>query len=190
MRTVPRVWHLASDRLFVAGALSNKTGVAGIAERSRRPQLSPRRNEAAIEQQVVGLRRRYPDWGARKLRVLLQEQGIELARNTIHRILLRHDLVRPEDRHRASGAAFRAQRAQRAVADGLQRSAAVASAVGPLSVLDDHSRYLVALQPVGSTRGELVREQLETAFVGCGRAGGDADGPRHSVVERASAGAG
>ena len=74
-------------------------GVEGIAERSRRPQHSPRRKEAAIEQQVIALRRRYPDWGARKLRVLLQEQGVELARNTIHRILLRHGLVHPEDQH-------------------------------------------------------------------------------------------
>ena len=70
-------------------------GIAGIAERSRRPQHSPRRKEAAIEEQVIALRHRYPDWGARKLRVLLQEQGVVLARNTIHRILLRPDLVHP-----------------------------------------------------------------------------------------------
>ena len=41
-------------------------------------------------------------------------------------------------------------------------------AVGPLSVLDDHSRYLIALQAVGSTRSEVVREQLESAFQHCG----------------------
>jgi len=57
-------------------------GVEGIAERSRRPQKSPRRTEGAEEQRVLELRRRYPDWGARKLRVLLQREGIELARNT------------------------------------------------------------------------------------------------------------
>ena len=38
------------------------------------------------------------------------------------------------------------------------------AAVGPLSVLDDHSRYLLVLQAVWSTHGDLVREQLETAF--------------------------
>jgi hypothetical protein len=36
--------------------------------------------------------------------------------------------------------------------------------LGPLSMLDDHSRYLVALQQVASTNGELVREHLEGAF--------------------------
>jgi transposase InsO family protein len=40
--------------------------------------------------------------------------------------------------------------------------------VGLLSVLDDHSRYLIVLQTVGSTRAELVREQLESAFAVCG----------------------
>src|ERR1700733_2988832 len=65
-----------------------EAGVAGIAERSRRPQQSPRRTATAVEQRVVESRERYADWGARKLRVLSQREGIELARNTVHRILL------------------------------------------------------------------------------------------------------
>jgi Integrase core domain len=40
--------------------------------------------------------------------------------------------------------------------------------VGPLSVLDDHSRYLLVLQAVGSTHAALVREQLEGAFTHSG----------------------
>jgi hypothetical protein len=38
------------------------------------------------------------------------------------------------------------------------------AAIGPLSVLDDHSRYLVALEQTGTTRSEAVRERLEGAF--------------------------
>jgi len=37
-------------------------GLAGIAERSRRPHVSPRRTGGEWEQQVVELRQRYPDW--------------------------------------------------------------------------------------------------------------------------------
>ncbi len=40
--------------------------------------------------------------------------------------------------------------------------------MGPLSVLDDHSRYVLVLHAVWSTRAELVREQLESAFLSCG----------------------
>ena len=48
---------------------------------------------------MVALRRRYPDWGARKLQVLLRQWGIELPRSTIHRVLLRHGLINDRDGH-------------------------------------------------------------------------------------------
>ncbi len=54
-----------------------KQGVAGLEERSRKPQASPRRTAIDIERQVVELRRKTPDWGARKLRVKLAKQGID-----------------------------------------------------------------------------------------------------------------
>ena len=81
-------------------------GISAIAERSRRPQESPRRTEAAVEKRVLELRKQYPDWGARKLCVLLEREHIKLARNTIHRILLRHDLVHEEDRHQPAISRF------------------------------------------------------------------------------------
>src|SRR5260370_8880628 len=86
-----------------------RQGVAGIAERSRKPHRSPRRTDAAIEQRVMQVRWRYPDWGARKLQVLLGREGVELARNTIHRTLLRHDLVKQLDQHPAALQRFQRQ---------------------------------------------------------------------------------
>ena len=74
-------------------------GVAAVAEQSRRPGASPRRTEAAIEERVVTLRRERPDWGARKLAVLLAREGLGLPAATVHRILLRRGLVRVEDGH-------------------------------------------------------------------------------------------
>jgi transposase len=74
-------------------------GVRGIAERSRKPHRSPRRTPGSLEQRVVQLRLRYPDWGARKLTVVLAREGVMLPRNTIHRILLRHDLILEADQH-------------------------------------------------------------------------------------------
>ena len=68
----------------------------GWRDRGRQPAAAAQSaaNNEKVEQQVVELRQRYPDWGSRKLRVLLQREGIEMGRNTIHRILLRRDLVR------------------------------------------------------------------------------------------------
>src|SRR5579864_5784070 len=81
-------------------------GVAGIAEQSRKPHHSPRRTGDELERQVTELRLGYPDWGARKLKVLLARQGVELPRNTIHRILQRHDLIHDQDRRVAATQRF------------------------------------------------------------------------------------
>ena len=143
-------------------------GLAGIAERSRRPGGSPDQTPPEIEQKVVAVRLRYPDWGARKLRVLLQRQGIELTRSTIHRVLLRHGLVGAADGHSPAMKRFERGRAnelwQMDFKGPLQRG----DVIGPLSVLDDHSRYLLVLQRAARISGEFVREQLESAFGSCG----------------------
>jgi len=40
--------------------------------------------------------------------------------------------------------------------------------VGPLSVIDDHSRYVIRLAQTGTTRSGAVRAQLDQAFEECG----------------------
>jgi len=139
-------------------------GVLGIEERSRRPRRSPERTAAEIEEQVVQLRQRRPDWGARKLQVLLQRQGTRLATRTVHRILVRQGLLREQERQ---GHAL--ERFERAAPNQLwqmdfKSPKGWGEAVGPLSVLDDHSRYLIALQQTGCTQSAVVRERLEEAF--------------------------
>ncbi len=42
------------------------------------------------------------------------------------------------------------------------------SSIGPLSVLDDATRYALALENTGSSRGEAVRERLASTFQACG----------------------
>jgi len=145
-----------------------QSGLAGIAERSRRPQRSPRQTSGELEQRVVEVRQRYPDWGARKLQVLLGREGVQLTRSTIHRILLRQDLIPESQRHRQA-----LQRFERGTANELWQMDFKSpkgwnAPIGPLSVLDDHSRYLLVLRATWSTRAELVREQLENVFVDCG----------------------
>ena len=143
-------------------------GVEGIAERSRRPRRSPSQTAWMAERRVVDLRLRYPDWGARKLQAVLAEQGLRLTASTVHRILLRYDLVREQDRHAAATGRFERERPNELWQMDFKGPKHSHGGVGPLSVLDDHSRYAIALEPVGSLRGELVREHLEGAFAACG----------------------
>ena len=143
-------------------------GVAGIAERSRRPWHSPRLTAVELEERVVELRQRYPDWGARKLQLLLQRAAVVLPRSTIHRILVRRDLVHPAERHEPAVERFERRAPNELWQMDFKGPLGWYEAVGPLSVLDDHSRYVVVLQGLGSRRVELVREQLEGAFVSSG----------------------
>ena len=143
-------------------------GIAGVVEKSRRPHHSPGRTAAEIEQRVVELRQQRPDWGARKLQVLLAKEALALPVITIHRILLRQGLVRPQDRHRTA-----VQRFQRGVPNQLWQMdfkgpVGWQAPVGPLSILDDHSRYVITLYGTWSSQAAPVKERLEEAFQRCG----------------------
>ena len=93
---------LSTHGIFVAAALSG-TGTG----RHRRAQPAAACQSAADRRGVGAARswncgQRYPDWGARKLQVLLRQAGVRLPASTIHRILWRRGLVGIEDRHAAA----------------------------------------------------------------------------------------
>jgi transposase InsO family protein len=139
-------------------------GVEGLCENSRRPRQVPGRTAGAVEKQIAELRRQRPDWGARKLQVLLQRQGTELPVGTIHRVLLRHGLVREADRHRPAGQRFAREFPNQLWQMDFKSPKGWDQAIGPLSVLDDCSRFALVLHGTWSTRGEAVQEQLQGAF--------------------------
>jgi transposase InsO family protein len=143
-------------------------GVRGIAERSRKPHRSPRRTVDSLQQRVVEIRLRYPDWGARKLSVVLAREGVVLPRNTIHRILLRHHLILEADQRLPALQRFERKQPNELWQMDFKGPKGWPQPVGPLSVLDDHSRYLITLAANGTTCGEPVRQQLEEAFQRCG----------------------
>jgi transposase InsO family protein len=143
-------------------------GVAGIAEQSRRPHHSPAQTVEAVEQQVVAMRQRYPDWGARKLAVLLDREGVRVPVTTIHRILLRRGMIQPVDRHRAAVKRFERSQPNELWQMDFKGPKNWPQPMGPLSILDDHSRYLIALAATGRPDGGLVKTQLQQAFERCG----------------------
>src|SRR5205814_1886438 len=49
---------------------------AALADRSRRPQRSPHRTQAGLEERLAALRAEHPAWGPRKLRRRLEDLGV------------------------------------------------------------------------------------------------------------------
>ncbi len=69
--------------------------------KSRAPKNVPHKVKAQIEQGILELRKQYPRWGARKIKVLLGREfpGEQLpSETTIHNILSRHGLVKKRRR--------------------------------------------------------------------------------------------
>jgi len=145
-----------------------EAGIGGIAERSRRPRSIPGQTAWEKEERVVALRLEYPDWGARKLQVLLAREGLVLTASSVHRILLRYGLVFEQDSHSHATRRFERERPNELWQMDFKGPHLWPGKVGPLSVIDDHSRYAIALEPVGSTQAGPVREHLEQAFTACG----------------------
>jgi transposase InsO family protein len=139
-----------------------------VVERSRRPHHSPEKTSAEIEQRVIELRQQRPDWGARKLQVVLRGEQIDLPVITVHRILLRRGLLRAQDRHPRAVERFERGAANQLWQMDFKSPIGWGAPVGPLSVLDDHSRYAIALQGTWSTQAEPVKQGLIEAFERCG----------------------
>lgn len=137
---------------------------ADVCEQSRRPHHSPSRTAAWKQQRVVGLRQA-TGWGARKLQVVLrEEEQLRLSVRTIHRILQRQGLI-AEDAHGPAP-----QRFERAAPNELwQMDTKGKYPLGeaechPLSVVDDHSRYLVGLYALPRLRTDLAWACLVESF--------------------------
>lgn len=144
-------------------------GAAGLADRSRRPVHVPTRTSAALEAAVIRVRDAHPAWGGRKIRAVLLRQGHPAmpSPSTITEILRRHGRLVPEecDKHRPW------QRFEAPYPNALWQmdfKGHVPLTAGgrchPLTVLDDHSRFALAVQACPNERTETVRQALVPVF--------------------------
>lgn len=136
-----------------------------LGDRSRRPHSSPNRTPAEVEAKVVELRQA-EGWGARKLRHLLLAEGIELSESTINRIIKRKGLIRDRDVHRPALKRFEFEAPNDLWQIDFKGPIRLAGKgrCHPMSILDDHSRYLVGLIALPSIRAELVLSSLVHVF--------------------------
>ena len=136
----------------------------GLREYSRRPHRSPFKTSVKVERRVVGLRKRY-GWGARKLEVLLNGEGIDLPEITINRIISRNGLVSNKDSHSPATRRFEREEPNDLWQMDFKGEYPLGSGYCyPLSILDDHSRYVVGLYGLPNQQGQGVYNRLVETF--------------------------
>lgn len=149
-------------------ARAEQGGETWMVDRSRRPRVSPRRTDAAMEARIVEVRQQHPSWGGRKLRAYLQRAGVPQvpSPSTITAILERHDLLDPqatEQRQRPLRFEYPEPNALWQL-DFMGHLPLAQGRLHPLSLLDDHSRFCLGLWACADERRTTVQPWLQEAF--------------------------
>lgn len=148
-------------------------GLGGLQEESRKPHAHPSELAEEVVCEIVRLKTAHPHWGPRKIRDLYErkKQGDIPSESSFKRILERAGLTEPRKR-RSREPSGRLTSGRKAEApndvwtvdfkgwwkdhEGLR--------VEPLTVRDEHSRMLLELRAMESSRTESVKSCFERLF--------------------------
>ena len=148
--------------------ISRKTGYKWIKryqengcleDRSRRPKKSSTKTDERLERLISDIRQERPGWGARKIQAYLRRKGhIMPCVRTVNNILKRNGLISLE----ASLARRPFKRFEREQNNELWQAdfkgdilMADGNRCYPLTILDDHSRFALLIEPKSSQKGVL-----------------------------------
>lgn len=149
-------------------------GLDGLKERSCRPQHFPNRIAFTIRKEIIALRRRYPNWGPKKIRQLMSTLHGDWdlpSATSVYNVLRSEGLINQRRRRRRVmpsprpfspvcepnevwSADFKGQFCTK---DGTW--------CYPLTVMDHKSRYLLACRIIEGTRSRQSRKVFESLFV-------------------------
>jgi transposase InsO family protein len=168
IRHLCRCYGISSATAYKWLQRFQSSGVNGLADRSRRPHHSPSRSAVEMEEAIINLRLKHPAWGGRKLRdrlLALNHTAVPSA-STITAILRRHQLLDPKEsaKHRAF------QRFERAAPNELWQMdfkgefKLPQGRCYPLTILDDHSRFAIALEACARNTRNITQTALIKVF--------------------------
>jgi transposase InsO family protein len=152
-------------------------GLAGLQDRSRRPNSSPRETPPAVEEAVLRKRKQLLeqglDHGPQSIVWALERDQVPVpSRATVWRILTRHGLIvaQPQKRPKSATKRFCFNRPNECwQSDWTQWTLADGAAVAIAGSLDDHSRYVPALHAdIGQGTAELVWSVMLAGITECG----------------------
>jgi transposase InsO family protein len=145
-------------------------GLAGLADRSAKPDSCPHQMPVGVEALIVELRLSNPGWGPRTLLFRLEEAGVDPlpGRSSVYRCLVRHGLIEPEARRRKKADYKRWERArpmelwQMDVVGGVMLADGWKASI--VSGIDDHSRFIISAHVVRRATARPVCDGLTKAM--------------------------
>ena len=129
-------------------------GLAGLVDRSSKPDTCPHQISAVIEAQIVEMRKTHPGWGPRTIEYHLARSGVNSvpSRSSIYRALVHHGLIDPQRRRKSRSDYKRWERARPMELWQMDITGGVhlvdASELKVVTGIDDHSRFCVSAKVV------------------------------------------
>lgn len=144
-------------------------GEQGLQDRSRKPKSSPLQSPAEVEAEVIRIRDKHPVWGGRKIRKIMEREGkvpVPSA-STITAILRRYHRIDLEERRkREAFIRFEYDEPNQLWQMDFKGHFRLLDGeyCHPLTIVDDHSRFLVGLKACPNERALTVQKQLSQVF--------------------------
>ena len=147
--------------------------VRGLEERSRVPEHSPNRTAQPVVNELLKLKRKYPDYGPAKLALMLNKRHGKhvLAASTAGQVLSRHGQVQKRrTRERSAGPITHGPFQVAGAGDTMTTDYKGQFRMGngvlcyPLTIADPFSRYVLTIDALPSTNMEGARKGFERVF--------------------------
>ena len=152
-------------RRYAAGG-----GLAGLADKSSRPDSCPHQMPPEVEARVLGIRRAHPAWGPSRICWQLEREGVAPlpGRSSVYRALVRHGLVEAKKRKRRREDYRRWERSRAMELWQMDVMGRVFLADGTevkiVTGIDDHSRFIVCAKVVLRATARPVCQALAEAL--------------------------
>lgn len=165
---------ISRDTFYAWKRRYDADGLDGLVPRSRRPRHSPGQVGVEVEDRIVRLRKQH-GWGPAKIRDALRREGLTPpAASTVQQVLARRGLVGHPRRHPTDPDTAPVRRFERGASnelwqiDGAHHRLADHRPFWSVEVVDDHSRFCVAILVGPALTGQLAWAALVGAVTAHG----------------------
>jgi transposase InsO family protein len=146
----------------------NIEGEAGLKNRSRKAHYCPHKTDKRVEELLIETRNLFPTWGGEKIKQFLLDNGYAQlpSEKTIDRIFKRHGLIAEEESQKRKGwVRFVHENPN----DLWQMDFKGHFELGEgrchaLTILDDHSRFVLPIKACSDERSDTVKSHLIRVF--------------------------